>query len=402
MVRLFFQEEKCTACRQCIEKCPFGALELKDGKIEVNSNCRMCKLCVRTCPEQAIELREETPVRTVDKGAWRGILVFAEQDAAGVHPVTFELIGKARELAAEIHHPVYCVLIGDEAAAAHARLLLEYGVDAVYIYAYDQLANFRNDVYTNVMADCIERVKPAVVLVGATAMGRCLAPACAIRFRTGLTADCTALEMKDNTDLVQIRPAFGGNIMAQIVTPNTRPQFATVRYKVMDAPAKAAPHGRAVRCEVSEEMLRSDIEVISSERIQRAKKSIEDEEILVVAGRGVKKREDLEMLHELAAVLGGQLAITRPLAEKGWGDVTTQIGMSGRTVKPKLIITCGVSGAVQFTAGMEDSECVVSINTDPNAPIFKIAHYCITDSLYTVVPPLIESVRAKRTQCEER
>lgn len=396
MASLSFNQDLCTLCGQCVEKCPFGALEIKEDKVELNASCRMCRLCVKNCPVQAVTLVEdEEEKETVDKNAWKGIMVFVEQEETGVHPVAFELIGKARELAAKIGHPVYAVIVGGEKAKAQAAKLLYYGVDKVYVYAHEALTYFRGDVYTNVMEDCIRRVKPTVVLVGATSLGRSLAPACATRFRTGLTADCTVLDIKENTDLVQIRPAFGGNIMAQIITTNTRPQFATVRYKVMNAAERTAAAGEIISCEVTEEMLTSGMEVIHSEIIEKTK-GIEEEEVLVVGGRGLKKQEDLELLKELADALGGQVATTRPLVEKGWNDVTRQIGLSGRTVKPKLIITCGVSGAVQFAAGMDGAECIVAINTDPEAPIFKIANYCIVEDLYAIVPELTEAVKAKK------
>ena len=395
MATLNFNQEQCILCGQCVEKCPFGALEILDNKIEINASCKMCKLCVKSCPVQAVSLVEDAVKQTVDKDAWKGVMVFVEQEESGIHPVAFELIGKARELAAKINHPVYAVLIGGGQAKEQAQTLLEYCVDKVYVYAHEALAHFRGDVYTNIMEDCIKTVKPTVVLVGATSLGRSLAPACATRFRTGLTADCTVLDMKENTDLVQIRPAFGGNIMAQIITTNTRPQFATVRYKVMNVAEKTEPNGEVVTCEVTDEMLESGMEVISTEIVEKIK-GIEEEDVLVVAGRGVKKQEDLGLLQELADALGGQLATTRPLVEKGWNDVTKQIGLSGRTVKPKLIITCGVSGAVQFAAGMDGAECIVAINTDTEAPIFKIANYCITEDLYRVVPALTAAVRAKQ------
>lgn len=395
MATLHFEQKKCTLCGQCVEKCPFGALEIKDNKIEINASCKMCKICVKNCPEGAVSLVEDEEKKMVDKEAWKGIMVFVEQEATGIHPVAFELIGKAKELAAKVHHPVYAVFAGGEEAESQAEELLCYGVDKVFVYAHPELKNFRGDVYTNVMEDCIRRIRPSVVLVGATSLGRSLAPACATRFRTGLTADCTVLDMKENTDLVQIRPAFGGNIMAQIITTNTRPQFATVRYKVMDVAERGEPVGEIIQCPVTENMLQSGLEVIGTEIIERTK-GIEEEDVLVVGGRGLKKQEDLDMLRELADVLGGQVATTRPLVEKGWNDVTRQIGLSGRTVKPKLIITCGVSGAVQFAAGMDGSECIVAINTDPEAPIFKVANYCITKDLYTVVPKLIEELKARR------
>lgn len=397
MAVLTFDHGACTLCGLCVEKCPFGALEIKDENIEINASCKMCKICLKNCPQGAISLAEEAVKETTDKDAWKGILVFVEQEEGGIHPVSIELIGKARELAAKVKHPVYAVAVGGQKIKAQAEELLTYGVDRVYVYADEALTAFRGDVYTNVMEDCIKKIQPSVVLVGATALGRALAPACATRFRTGLTADCTVLDIKENTDLVQIRPAFGGNIMAQIITTNTRPQFATVRYKVMDAAKKGAPTGEVVVCPVTEEMLKSGLEVVSTEVIKKTK-GIEEEEVLVVAGRGVKKQEDLAMLHELAALLGGQLATTRPLVEKGWNDVTKQIGLSGRTVRPKLIITCGVSGAVQFAAGMNGSECIVAVNTDPEAPIFQVANYCVTKDLYTVVPQLIETLKRKKAQ----
>ena len=392
MATLNFNHDLCILCGQCAEKCPFGALEIKNDQVEVNASCKMCRLCIKNCPVNAVSLIEDAPTQAVDKTAWRGVMVFVEQEVTGIHPVAYELIGKARELAGKINHPVYAVLIGGENVKEQAKDLLNYGVDKVYVYAHRDLADFRCDVYANAMEDCINAVKPTAVLVGATSLGRSLAPACATRFRTGLTADCTVLDMKENTDLVQIRPAFGGNIMAQIVTTNSRPQFATVRYKVMDAAGQTEPRGEVVDCAVTDETLTSGIGVVSTTVMEKVK-GIEEEDVLVVAGRGVKRQEDLAMLRELAEALGGQMVTTRPLVEKGWNDVTRQIGLSGRTVKPKLIITCGVSGAVQFSAGMNGSECIVAINTDPEAPIFKIANYCIVKDLYEVVPALIRAVK---------
>ncbi|MCQ2530404.1 MAG: electron transfer flavoprotein subunit alpha [Lachnospiraceae bacterium] len=392
MARIVIDENKCILCGQCVDACPFGALSLTD-KVEVSSGCRLCKVCIGVCPVGATDLEEDIVVEGVNKADWNGIMVFVEQQAGKeIHPVALELIGKARSLAGKINHKVSAVIIGDESSKEKAEQLLNYGVDRVYVYAHEELAAFRGDVYANVMEDCIQAEHPSVVLVGATSLGRSLAPMCASRFHTGLTADCTMLDIKDNTDLVQVRPAFGGNIMAQIITTNTRPQFATVRYKVMERAEKCEPHGEIFVREVRPEMLQSGIEVISTETIVR-NKSIEEEDVLVVAGRGVKRQEDLQILRDLAEALGGRLCTTRPLVEKGWGDPTEQIGLSGRTVKPKLIITCGVSGAIQFRAGMDGSECIVAINTDQNAPIFNIANYCIVQDLYEFVPKLTAAVR---------
>lgn len=397
MAALYFDEKKCTLCGQCVEGCPFNALRLENGRIEVNAACKMCKLCIKKCPEGAVSFLEDEK-RTVDKSQYTGIMVYVEMEGAGIHPVVYELIGKARELAAEVKHPVYAVCVGGDGVGAAAKKLLAYGVDKVYVYSHKALEHFRVDAYANAVADCINRVKPSVVLVGATAVGRSLAPRLATRFRTGLTADCTQLEIKENTDLVQIRPAFGGNIMAQIITPATRPQFATVRYKVMDRAQKVDdPSGEVIHCEIPERALISGIQVLET-RVLEKHKGIEDEDVLVVAGKGVKAQKDLEMLERLAKALGGQLASTRPLVESGWAHYTKQIGLSGRTVKPKLIVTCGVSGAIQFTAGMNGAECIVAINTDREAPIFKIANYCIVDDLYNIIPGLLKMLEAKESE----
>jgi electron transfer flavoprotein alpha subunit len=391
VANLAVDHQKCIRCDACIAACPFGAIQIADERIAITAACRVCKLCLKACPAGAITL-SETRRASVNKDEWRGVLVFVEHLDGAIHPVTLELIGKARELAAEVGFPVYALFLGAGIAAKAAELLL-YGVDKVFVYDEEQLRHFRVDVYANAFADCINRVKPSIVLVGATSIGRSLAPRVATRFRTGLTADCTKLAIKPNTDLVQIRPAFGGNIMAQIITTHTRPQFATVRYKVMNtAGCVPAPTGTVESLTLDPTELQSRIRVLKVERKEQ-QPSISEAEVLVAAGRGVKDPKDLALLEELAVLLGGQLAVSRPLVEAGWAHYTRQIGLSGRTVKPKLIITCGISGAVQFTACMNAAERIVAINTDPGAPIFKIAHYGVVGDWYQIVPALIERIK---------
>ncbi|MBQ9479673.1 MAG: electron transfer flavoprotein subunit alpha/FixB family protein, partial [Selenomonadaceae bacterium] len=242
----------------------------------------------------------------------------------------------------------------------------------------------------------INKVKPSAILVGATPVGRQLAPRVAARFRTGLTADCTVLDIRDHTDLVQIRPAFGGNIMAEILTPNHRPQMATVRYKIMDAPQRLdEPAGTIEQLAIEPAKLNSKVEVLSVTKKSK-ERGIENAEVLVVAGRGVKKKEDLNLIRQLADVLNGDYACTRPLVEGGWLDPKRQIGLSGRTVRPKLIITCGVSGSVQFVAGMQHSEQIFAINSDPKASIFKVANYAVVGDLYEIIPRLIDRIKQGR------
>ena len=391
---LKFDMSRCDLCGQCMEKCPFGALQMEKDGITVNEKCRMCSVCVKTCPQRAI--RFEQVAKSFDKDKWKGILVYAEQENGAVHPVVYELIGEARKLAAKVGYDVNCVMVGGEGTRANAEKLLPYGVKEVFVYEHPGFEGFKADCYSDAVADCISAISPACVLIGATACGRSLAPRLSTRFHTGLTADCTELRMKDNTDLVQIRPAFGGNIMAQIVISNSRPQFATVRYKVMDKAKKVPnPTGKVTICNTTELMVRSGISIVERAAITRTK-SIEEEDVLVVAGRGVKTAKDVEMVRELANLLGGQLCFTRPMVEGGFGDAAHQIGLSGRTVKPKLIITCGVSGAVQFTACMNTAQTIVAINTDPEAQIFRIAHYRIVDDLYQIVPDLTARIKAAK------
>jgi electron transfer flavoprotein alpha subunit len=276
---------------------------------------------------------------------------------------------------------------------ACAETLRHYGVDKVFLYDDPAFRDFRIEPYTAAFCDFIEKHKPSSILVGATNLGRQLAPRVAARCRTGLTADCTVLEMKENTDLVQIRPAFGGNIMAQIVTPNTRPQFCTARYNVFSEPKPSEqPSGEIISMEVTDSMALSAIEVLRT--VEKPKDiDIAEAEVIVAVGRGAASDTMLQSAKELADLLGGVVACTRPLVENNVFDAKHQIGLSGRTVKPKLIFTLGISGAVQFAAGMKSSDCIVAINTDPTAPIFDVAHYCVVGDVNEILPKLIDRIK---------
>ena len=375
--------------RELIALCPFGAISYADGKLDISSGCKLCKMCVRK-GGGLVEFSEEK--REIDKSLWRGVCVYADCTGGTIHRVTFELIGKAKELAAVTGHPVYVLAIGCNLAGC-AETLRHYGVDKIFTYDHPAFADFRIEPYTEAFCDFIEKEKPSSILVGATNLGRQLAPRVAARCRTGLTADCTVLEMKENTDLVQIRPAFGGNIMAQIVTPHTRPQFCTARYKVFNEPKPAeAATGRIVPMAVTENMLRSAIEV--SRTVEKPKDvDIAEAEVIVAVGRGASGDGMRAMAKELADLLGSVVACSRPLVESNVYDAKHQIGLSGRTVKPKLIITLGISGAVQFAAGMKSAECIVAINSDPAAPIFDVAHYCVVGDVNEIVPKLIAKIK---------
>lgn len=378
---------------QLINLCPFNAIETdEDGNLSTNAACKNCKLCIKKGPKGTVELVEDEKKKDIDKSLWKGIVVFAEHEGAQVNPVVFELLNKANELAKIINHPVYALWIGDNLEGAEE--LLHFGAQKVFAYTEARLKNFSIYPYVSAFEDFINKIKPSTVLVGATNLGRSLGPRIAARFKTGMTADCTRLEMRENTDLVQIRPAFGGNIMAKIITTNTRPQFCTVREKIFDSMERIDNvDGEIV--EMSLDNVDLDnlkaakvIDVIKKEKVA----NIADSDILVVIGRGLKKEEDKALFQELADKLGGMLASSRALVEIGWMDPTRQIGLSGKTVKPKLLITFGVSGAVQFAAGMNSCEYIVSVNTDQKAPIFDIAHVCICADMYEIARNMIREL----------
>lgn len=371
--------------------CPFGAMVVDEKGLHIEAGCRMCRLCLKADKDGVLSLVEEKVAVEVDKSSWRGIAVLAECQGVTIHPVTLELLGKAKEMAAPTKAPVFVVIVGWQTSSA-VEALRYYGADKIYVYDDKALEHFEPLRYTSCVADFVQKVRPSVIMAGATGLGRSLAPRIAARFRTGITADCTGLELRANSDLVQTRPAFGGNIMAQIVTPRTRPQLCTVRYRVFDEAEKLQePCGEVVNMQLPDGL--EDVGALVADVLAKPKElDISGAEVIVAAGRGVKDDAGLQLVRQLADKLGAQLACTRPMVESGWFDPRRQIGLSGRTVKPKLIITVGVSGAVQFAAGMNQSECIIAINSDPQASIFNVAHLGLVGDLYEVLPALMKRI----------
>lgn len=391
MAGIVVHPEKISSTVGLEEICPFGAIEIHAGNtVQINAACRLCKACVRNGPEGVFEFREEI-ISAANKAEWQGITVYGEiRPDNKIHPVAYELLGKARELADTVNFKVALLLIGSSVRES-AEEFFRFGADEVFIYDNPILKEFDIERYTTVFEAYISREKPSVILVGGTPLGRSLAPRVAARVKTGLTADCTQLDIQPTTDLDQIRPAFGGNIMAHIRTPYHRPQFATVRYKIFSAmEPDLSRTGRIITCNLPKDLSSRCRQIATG--IKPMVRNIEDIDVLVVAGRGIRKKEDLELLRRLADRLGGELACTRPLIESGWMDARKQIGLSGRTVKPKLLIACGISGSVQFAAGMKGSETIISINIDPEAAINQIANIAIIGDLYTVIPALLEKL----------
>ncbi|MCY1152808.1 MAG: electron transfer flavoprotein subunit alpha/FixB family protein [Sphaerochaetaceae bacterium] len=373
-----------------IDVCPFGQITYENNKLEIGPGCKVCKLCIKAS-NGAIEFIENR-VNSVDKASYSGVLVFVEYTKGKIHNVTYELLNKACELASVINQPVYALMIGN-GKVNDTDDLFYYGADRVFSYENDFLENFLIEPYTAVFEDFITKFKPTAVLVGATDIGRTLAPRVAARFNTGLTADCTALEMKKNTDLVQIRPAFGGNIMARIITPNKRPQMCTVRYKIFDKGEKREINNNKIeRLTIEKAKLISRV-VIKKIVEKDFELDLSEAQTIVACGRGIKKKADIAMVEKLSNLLGARIACTRPLMENGWFSPKQQIGLSGRTVKPKLLITVGVSGSVQFIAGAKGSDCIVAINSDRDAQIFDVANYGYVGDLYEIIPNLINMVK---------
>ena len=398
MKKLVIDQSKVTKdiASELINICPFGAIEYKDNKLVVNAACKTCGICAKRGPSGVMQLVEEAGEPLISKDEWKGVAVYIELELDNVHPVSFELIGKARELASVINHPVYAVLISNEEKVnKYKDEILSYGVDKLFVYEKDEYENFNPISFANCMIDFIEKIKPSTILYGGTPLGRSFAPKIAAHFKTGLTADCTRLGMKENTDLIQVRPAFGGNVMAQIICTNRRPQMATVRYKIFKKPDKVKPFGEVVKMETKSLKIDDLIQLIDIKRKEKVV-DISEADVIIAVGRAFKTEEDLQIANDLADLLGGVVASSRPLVESGLKEAKYQIGLSGKTVAPKLIITLGISGAVQFVAGMNGSGLIISINKDPNAPIFDVSHYGIVGDVYQIVPELINLIKKER------
>jgi electron transfer flavoprotein alpha subunit/NAD-dependent dihydropyrimidine dehydrogenase PreA subunit len=383
---------KCTGCRLCARECPFNAIRFTGKYPEVTEKCRVCGACVRVCPVKALSLK------TVEKkveGVWRGVLVFGEQRDGTVIPVVYELLGKARELADNMGEDVSCVLLGGK--VKNPRELIEYGADMIYLFEHKGLEKFNSEVYANILAEFAREIKPNIFLIGATNKGRELAPRISSRLGAGLTADCTFLEIDKKGLLVQTRPAFGGNIMASIISPHARPQMATVRYKVMDKIVPGKRKGKLIKRLVDEKLLESKTEVVG-ERMLPAEEDIVNADVIVAGGRGVGRKEGFDMLHDLACLLEGCVGASRPAVEAAWLDYPCQVGLSGKVVKPELYVACGISGAVQHLAGMESSGVVVAVNKDENAPIFEVADFGVVGDVNEVMPEVIREIKRRRAK----
>lgn len=383
--------DKCKGCSLCVKACPFGAIDMANRKAVINDKCTMCGVCVESCKFGAITKVEEESEN--DLSAYKDVWVFAEQRAGVITPVVFELLGKGHDLAADIGDARLCAILLGDKLEDMTRQLFEAGAEVVYTAGSSLLANYTADGYTKVISDAIHEFKPEIVLYGATHIGRDLAPRVAARVNTGLTADCTRLDIDPETKgILQTRPAFGGNLMATIKCPNHRPQMSTVRPGVMDKlPAEAGRTGEVipVPLKLSESHIRTRI----LEIVKTAKDlvSLTDAEIIVSGGAGLGDASGFELIKKFADHIGGVVGASRAAVDAGWIDHSHQVGQTGTTVKPKIYIACGISGAIQHLAGMQTSDTIIAINKSPLAPIFEVADYGIVGDLYKVIPELMEA-----------
>lgn len=384
--------EKCKGCSICVKNCPFSAITMENKLAVIGPSCTGCGVCVEKCPFHAIEKTEEEKPKT-DLSAYKNVWVFAEQRDGVIMPVVIELLGEGRKLADEIGCQLCAVLCG-KGISGLAEELFAYGADQVYVADHEELETYRTDAYTKVIYEAIETYKPEIVLLGATHIGRDLGPCLAVKANTGLTADCTRLEIDpEDKKIKQTRPAFGGNLMATIVCPNHRPQMSTVRPGVMEKAAYDSAHkGEIINLKVSFEDGDIRTKVLEVVKSMKNTVSLTDAEIIVSGGMGLGGADGFDLLKQLADKLGGVIAASRAAVDAGWIDHAYQVGQTGTTVKPKIYFACGISGAIQHVSGMQNSEQIIAINTNENAPIFEVADYGIVGDLYKVIPAIIEAL----------
>ena len=390
-------KDSCVSCKLCVKACPFGAITMIQNKAEIDLNkCTLCGACVTACKFGAIEMTkpEVCQPQIINLADYKGVWVFCEQKKGQVQSVSYELLGKGRELADKLGTYLAGVLLGDK-IEAKANEIIARGADRVYVIDSPKLANFQPQPYANVLIDLIEKRKPEIFLCGATFIGRSLISRVAVKLDAGLTADCTGLDIDpEKKILLQTRPAFGGNIMATIICPDYRPQMSTVRHKVMKELAPDPKRkGQIIKEAVTDDKLISETRIIDIIDEIEETVNLTEANIIVSGGRGLGSPENFSIIKDLAKAIGGAVGASRSAVDAGWIPYSHQVGQTGKTVCPKIYIACGISGQIQHLAGMSSSKIIVAINKDPDAPIFSAATYGLVGDLFQVVPLLTKKFK---------
>jgi electron transfer flavoprotein alpha subunit/NAD-dependent dihydropyrimidine dehydrogenase PreA subunit len=389
---VWVEVDLCSGCKRCVRACPYGAVEMREGKAQVLDRCTSCGACLQVCKEKALQT-DVKPREIPDFSDRKGVWVFAEQREGQLNKVSLELLGKAQELGAALSQSVSALLLGDGVGGL-AETLIEYGAEMVYLVEHKGLKDSRTNAYTKALEELVKKYKPNILLMGATHLGRDLAPRVSRRVEVGLTADCTELSIDPQEGiLLQTRPAFGGNVMATIANRYSRPQMATVRPGVMETIKKPGAIGRVIKHEASIAETGIGTRVIERVREKKRRANLSEAKVIVAGGRGVGDAGGFRILEELAETLGGELAGTRVAVEERWIPADRQVGQTGQSVRPELYVACGVSGAIQHRAGMMNSRYIIAVNKDPRAPIFQVADWGIVGDLREVVPEMIQQFK---------
>lgn len=387
--------DKCTGCTICAKACPFAAITMVRKKAVIDlDQCTLCGACVDVCKFGAVEFKRPAQ-KTENIDQYKGIWVFGEQKKGIIQPVVYELLGKATELAQKLHTSVSCVVLGHN-MKSKAQELIYRGADTVYLVDAPELEHFLDEPYSKILTHLARKYRPDILLCGATCIGRALVSRVAVKLHTGLTADCTGLDIDPKEKLLlQTRPAFGGNIMATIIGRNHRPQMATVRHKVMkEMEADTSRKGTIVEENCEKAFLTSRTKLIDIVEEVSSTINLAEADIIVSGGRGLRGPENFSMLEELAKVLNGAVGASRAAVDSDWMPYSHQVGQTGKTVCPKIYFACGISGQIQHLVGMQSSKTIIAINQDPHAPIFSVATYGIIGDLFQVIPLLTKQFKA--------
>ncbi len=386
----------CVGCGKCVATCPFGALSIVNRKAVASAACTMCGACVSVCPMKALSL-PATGAAKKDLSAYKGVWAFIEIADDGrtqrVRPVGFELLSKGRELADQLGEELCAVVIGDNVQNYYGELS-QYGTDKIYAVNAIAYHNYNTLAYANALITLIKKYNPSVVLFPSTYIGRDLSPRISSELFVGLTADCTGLSIKEG-NLIQTRPAFGGNIMADIKCPDYRPQMATVRPNVFKKVVTTAGRlATVIEERIAVPAQAGKVRIVQTEMDPvQADQKLDEAPVVISGGRGMKDKEGFEILEQFASTLGGAVGASRAAVDMGFKPKEKQVGQSGVTVASKLYVACGISGAVQHVVGMEHSDVIIGINKDANAPIFNVCKYGIVGDAKQVLSKALEQLK---------